>query len=308
MKQLLEAGVHFGHQTRRWNPKMEKFIFTERNGIHIIDLQQTVTRLDDAISFVRDLVAEGNDVLIVGTKKQARDTVFQEATRAGLPYVNTRWLGGTLTNWRTIQGRIRHLRDLEDRVERGEFVRRAKKEQLDISNEIDRLNRFFGGIKNMERPPAAVFIVDTVKESIAVAECDRLGIPIVSLVDSNCDPDPITHPIPSNDDAIRAIKLILGKICDGAVEGRAAAESGVGAGVATEDLVSDEVAAEAAADAPADVAEPASAGQSEAPAATAEPPAAPVPESAEAPAAPPEPQPTAATASPAMPEAPTATE
>ena len=246
MKQLLEAGVHFGHQTRRWNPKMEKFIFTERNGIHIIDLQQTVTRLDEAVNFIRDLVAEDHEVLIVGTKKQARDTVFQEATRAGLPYVNTRWLGGTLTNWRTIQGRIRHLRDLEDRVERGEFIRRAKKEQLDINNEIDRLNRFFGGIKNMERLPAAVFIVDTVKESIAVAECDRLGIPIVSLVDSNCDPDPITHPIPSNDDAIRAIKLILGKICDGAVEGRAAAEAGVGAGVAMEDLVSEEVAAEAA--------------------------------------------------------------
>lgn len=303
MKQLLEAGVHFGHQTRRWNPKMEKFIFTERNGIHIIDLQQTVTRLDFAINFVRDLVAEGHDVLIVGTKKQARDTVFQEATRAGLPYVNTRWLGGTLTNWRTIQGRIKHLRDLEDRVERGEFLRRPKKEQLDISNEIERLNRFFGGIKNMERPPAAVFIIDTVKESIAVAECDRLGIPIVSLVDSNCDPDPITHPIPSNDDAIRAIKLILGKICDGAVEGRAAAESGVGAGVATEDLVSEEVAAEAAADTaegeapPAETPEPVAAvvAETEAPAKAEATVAAPTPE-----AAPPAP--------PAEPEAPTATE
>ena len=295
MKQLLEAGVHFGHQTRRWNPKMQKFIFTERNGIHIIDLQQTVTRLDDAVIFIRDLVAEDHDVLIVGTKKQARDTVFQEATRAGLPYVNTRWLGGTLTNWRTIQGRIRHLLDLEDRVERGEFIRRAKKEQLDINNEIERLNRFFGGIKHMERLPAAVFIVDTVKESIAVAECDRLGIPIVSLVDSNCDPDPITHPIPSNDDAIRAIKLILSKICDGAVEGRAAAEAELGAGVDVEDLVAGEASTEATDTAPATTEE----GQAAPAAAPATPVAAPPALVAAQPVAP---------APPAAPEATTTTE
>ncbi len=236
MKQLLEAGVHFGHQTRRWNPKMQHFIFTERNGIHIIDLQQTVTRLDDAIDFVRDVVAGGNDVLIIGTKKQARETVEQEAQRAGLPYVNNRWLGGTLTNFRTIQARIRHMRDLEDRTERGEFARRAKKEQLDISNEIERLNRYFGGIKYLERLPGAVFVIDTMKEAIAVAECDRLGIPIVSLVDTNCDPDPISYPIPSNDDAIRAIKLILGKIADGAIEGRAAREAGVGAEAYSEEM------------------------------------------------------------------------
>lgn len=230
MKQLLEAGVHFGHQTRRWNPKMRQFIFTERNGIHIIDLQQTVTRLDAAISFIRDVVAGGSEVLIIGTKKQARETVELEATRALLPYVNNRWLGGTLTNFRTIQSRIKHLHNLETSMEQGEFARLTKKEQLDISNEIERMNRYFGGIKNIERLPAAVFIIDTVKEAIAVAECKRLNIPIVSLVDTNCDPDPVAYPIPSNDDAIRAIKLILGKVADAAIEGRAASESGAGAG------------------------------------------------------------------------------
>ncbi|MCZ2111887.1 MAG: 30S ribosomal protein S2 [Dehalococcoidia bacterium] len=226
MKQLLEAGVHFGHQTRRWNPKMRQFIFTERNGIHIIDLQQTVTRLDGAITFIRDVVAGGGEVLIIGTKKQARETVEIEASRAALPYVNNRWLGGTLTNFRTIQSRVRHLHTLETATARGDYSRLTKKEQLDISNEIERLNRYFGGIKNMERLPAAVFVIDTVKEAIAVAECSRLGIPIVSLVDTNCDPDPIAYPIPSNDDAIRAIKLILGKVADAAIEGRAARESG----------------------------------------------------------------------------------
>ncbi|MGK2964146.1 MAG: 30S ribosomal protein S2 [Tepidiformaceae bacterium] len=236
MKQLLEAGVHFGHQTRRWNPKMRPFIFTERNGIHIIDLQQTVTRLDDAITFVRDVVASGGDVLIIGTKKQARETVQIEAERAGLPFVNNRWLGGTLTNFRTIQGRVRHLHELETATARGDFLRMTKKEQLDISNEIERLNRYFGGIKNMERLPAAAFIIDTVNEHIAVAECARLGVSIVSLVDTNCDPDPISYPIPSNDDAIRAIKLILGKIADAAIEGRAAREAGAGAGITVDDM------------------------------------------------------------------------
>ncbi len=236
MKQLLEAGVHFGHQTRRWNPKMRHFIFTERNGIHIIDLQQTVTRLDDAINFIRDTVAGGNDVLIIGTKKQARETVELEATRAAIPFVNNRWLGGTLTNFRTIQSRVKHMKDLEGSVARGEFLRMTKKEQLDINNEIERLNRYFGGIRNMDRIPSAVFIIDTVKEAIAVAECKRLGIQIVSLVDTNCDPDPISYPIPSNDDAIRAIKLILGKVADAAIEGRAARESGVGPGVHADDL------------------------------------------------------------------------
>jgi len=238
MKQLLEAGVHFGHQTRRWNPKMRQFIFTERNGIHIIDLQQTVTRLDSAITFIRDVVAGGSDVLIIGTKKQARETVEMEAQRAGLPYVNNRWLGGTLTNFRTIQSRIKHLQTLESSMERGDYSRLTKKEQLDISNEIERMNRYFGGIKLMDRLPSAVFIIDTVKEAIAVAECVRLSIPIVSLVDTNCDPDPVAYPIPSNDDAIRAIKLILGKVADAAIEGRAARESGAGAGtgVSAEDF------------------------------------------------------------------------
>jgi len=245
MKQLLEAGVHFGHQTRRWNPKMRQFIFTERNGIHIIDLQQTVTRLDSAITFIRDVVATGSDVLIIGTKKQARETVELEAQRSSLPYVNNRWLGGTLTNFRTIQSRIKHLQTLETSMARGDYSRLTKKEQLDISNEIERMNRYFGGIKQMDRLPAAVFIIDTVKEAIAVAECKRLNIPIVSLVDTNCDPDPVAYPIPSNDDAIRAIKLILGKVADAAIEGRAAKESGAGAGTA----VSAEEFARAAVDA-----------------------------------------------------------
>jgi small subunit ribosomal protein S2 len=244
MKQLLEAGVHFGHQTRRWNPKMRQFIFTERNGIHIIDLQQTVVRLDEAIRFVRDTVAAGGEVLIIGTKKQARETVEQEARRAGLPYVNNRWLGGTLTNFRTIQSRVRHLLNLERAMAAGEFSRLPKKEQLDKANEIERLNRYFGGIKHMDRLPAAAFIIDTVKESIAVTECSRLGIPIVSLVDTNCDPDPIAYPIPSNDDAIRAIKLILGKVADAAIEGRAARESGVGPGVHGDDMAAAAAAAE----------------------------------------------------------------
>ncbi len=238
MKQLLEAGVHFGHQTRRWNPKMRQFIFTERNGIHIIDLQQTVSRLEAAMNFVRDVVASGGDVLIVGTKKQARETVEAEARRAGLPFVNNRWLGGTLTNFRTIQQRIRHLRELEAAMERGDFSRLPKREQLEIQNEIERMNRYFGGIKHMDRLPGAVFIIDTVKEAIAVSECVRLGIPIVSLVDTNCDPDPISYPIPSNDDAIRAIKLILGKIADAAIEGRAMRESGVAPGTQVSDLAS----------------------------------------------------------------------
>jgi len=230
MKQLLEAGVHFGHQTRRWNPKMRQFIFTERNGIHIIDLQPPVTRLDSAITFIRDVVAGGSEVLVIGTKKQARETVELEAGRAGMPYVNNRWLGGTLTNFRTIQSRIKHLQTLESSMARGDYSRLTKKEQLDISNEIERMHRYFGGIKQLDRLPAAVFIIDTVKESIAVAECSRLNIPIVSLVDTNCDPDPVAYPIPSNDDAIRAIKLILGKVADAAIEGRAARESGAGAG------------------------------------------------------------------------------
>ena len=237
MKQLLEAGVHFGHQTMRWDPRMSPFIFTERNGIHILDLQQTVGCLDNAIKFIRDVVTTGNDVLIVGTKKQAKETVEEEAQRAGLPYVSNRWLGGTLTNFRTIQSRTQHLRDLEDRMGQGDYSRRSKKEQLDITNEIVRMNRYFGGIKSMDRLPGAVFIIDTVKESIAVAECDRLDIPIVALVDTNCNPEPITYPIPSNDDAIRAIKLILAQITDAALEGKASFEAGLEEGISNAEVV-----------------------------------------------------------------------
>jgi small subunit ribosomal protein S2 len=223
MKQLLEAGVHFGHQTRRWNPKMRQFIFTERNGIHIIDLQQTVTRLDEAISFIRDTVAEGQDVLIIGTKKQARETVEIESARANLPFVNNRWLGGTLTNFATIQSRIDHLVRLEDAMARGEYLRHSKKDVLKIEEETIRLNRHFGGIKEMTRLPAALFIVDPTMEYISVAEANRMGIPIVAMSDTNSNPELIDFPIPSNDDAIRAVRLVTGRIADAAIEGRARA-------------------------------------------------------------------------------------
>ena len=246
MKQLLEAGVHFGHQTRRWDPRMAPFIFTERNGIHILDLQQTVGCLDTALTFIRDVVTTGDDVLIVGTKKQAKETVEEEAQRAGLPYVCNRWLGGTLTNFRTMQSRTQHLRDLEDRMGQGDYSRRTKKEQLNITNEIVRMNRYFGGIKAMDRLPGAVFIIDTVKESIAVAECARLNIPIIALVDTNCNPQPITYPIPSNDDAIRAIKLILAQITDAALEGKAAFEAGLEEGIANDEVVASTIFKESA--------------------------------------------------------------
>jgi len=214
MKSLLEAGVHFGHQTRRWNPKMRPFIFTERNGIHIIDLQQTVRRLQSAGDFVRDLVSDGQDILFVGTKKQAQEAVESEARRAGMPFVNSRWLGGTLTNFQTVQTRIDHLVRLEDQRSRGEFENLPKKEQLQIDKEITKLNRYFGGVKKMTRLPGALWIVDPTMERIAVAEARRMGIPIVAMVDTNCDPDEIDAPIPSNDDAIRAIKLMTSRMAD----------------------------------------------------------------------------------------------
>ncbi len=219
MKSLLEAGVHFGHQTRRWNPKMKRFIFTERNGIHIIDLEQTVGRLEDACRFVGDLVASGQTILFVGTKRQAQDTVESEARRCGMPFVNTRWLGGTLTNFHTIQGRIDYLVRLEDAKERGELEHRTKKEGLRTEEEIIRLNRYLGGIKEMTSLPGAIFIIDTTKEDIAVAESLRTDITIVALVDTNSDPDVVAYPIPSNDDAIRAIKLITARIADSVLEG-----------------------------------------------------------------------------------------
>jgi small subunit ribosomal protein S2 len=224
MKALLEAGVHFGHQTRRWNPKMRTFIFSERNGIHIIDLQQTVDCLEKACDFVREMAAHGEAVLFVGTKKQAQETIGAEAKRCFMPYVSSRWLGGTLTNFTTIQARIDHLVRLEDARERGEFAVMLKKEALKVEKEIARLNRHLVGIKEMTKLPGALYVVDPSKESIAVAEAIRMDIPIVAMVDTNCNPEEIDYPIPSNDDAIRAIKLVTGRIADAVLEGLAARE------------------------------------------------------------------------------------
>ena len=229
MKALLEAGVHFGHQTRKWNPRMRRFIFTERNGIHILDLQQTVQRLGVAYDYVRDLVANGGVILFVGTKKQAQEGVETEARRAGMPFVNTRWLGGTLTNFQTIQSRIDHLARLENARARGDFDVLPKKEQLKIDEEIERLNRHFGGIKEMTRLPNALFIIDPPKERNAVHEAVRMRIPIVAMCDTNSDPDEVDYPIPSNDDAIRAVKLITGKMADACLEGVSVREAGAAA-------------------------------------------------------------------------------
>jgi small subunit ribosomal protein S2 len=219
MKSLLEAGAHFGHQTRRWDPRMRPFIFTQRNGIHIIDLQQTVRRLEEASEWVSDTVAKGGSILFVGTKKQAQETIQNEATRCSMPYVNSRWLGGTLTNFQTIQGRIDHLVRLEDALARGEFARMSKKDVLKIEEEIERLNRHFGGIKEMTRLPAALYIVDPSMEYIAIAEANRTGTPIVAMTDTNCNPNLIDYPIPSNDDAIRAVRLVTTRVADAVLEG-----------------------------------------------------------------------------------------
>ena len=225
MKQLLEAGVHFGHQTRRWNPKMAPYIFTERNGIYIIDLQKTVRKLEEAYMFVRDLSAKGETVLFVGTKKQAQDSIREEAVRAGAHYVNARWLGGMLTNFRTIQGRIRRLKQLRTMEEDGTFDLLPKKEVIKLNHEIEKLEKFLGGIKEMNRIPGALFIVDPRKEKIAVAEAKKLGIPIVAIVDTNCDPDDVDYVIPGNDDAIRAVKLIAGTMANAIIEGRQGEET-----------------------------------------------------------------------------------
>ena len=220
MKQLLEAGVHFGHQTRRWNPKMAEYIFTERNGIYIIDLQKTVRKLEEAYNFVRELSMEGKSVLFVGTKKQAQDSVRDEAQRAGAYYVNARWLGGMLTNFRTIRRRIDRLNQLKTMESDGTFEMLPKKEVVKLNLEIEKLEKFLGGIKDMKQLPGALFIVDPRKERIAVAEAKKLGIPIVAIVDTNCDPDEIDYVIPGNDDAIRAVKLISGTIANAIVEGK----------------------------------------------------------------------------------------
>lgn len=220
MKQLLEAGVHFGHQTRRWNPKMKKFIFTERNGIYIIDLQKTVRKLDEAYMFVRSLAEQGETILFVGTKKQAQDSIKEEAIRGGVHFVNARWLGGMLTNFSTIRTRIDRLAQLRKMEEDGTFDLLPKKEVGKLNLEIERLEKFLGGIKTMKKLPGALFIVDPRKERIAVAEAIKLGIPIVAIVDTNCDPDEIDYVIPGNDDAIRAVKLISSIMSDAIIEGR----------------------------------------------------------------------------------------
>ena len=220
MKQLLEAGVHFGHQTRRWNPKMAPYIFTERNGIYIIDLQKTVRKLDEAYNFVHEVAANGGEILFVGTKKQAADSIKEEATRAGAHYVNARWLGGMMNNFKTIQRRIARLEQLHTMETDGTFDLLPKKEVIKLNLEIEKLEKFLGGIKNMKKLPGALFIVDPRKEKIAVAEAKKLGIPVVAIVDTNCDPDEIDYVIPGNDDAIRAVKLIAGAMADAIISAK----------------------------------------------------------------------------------------
>ncbi|MBO6230176.1 MAG: 30S ribosomal protein S2 [Ruminiclostridium sp.] len=241
MKQLLEAGVHFGHQTRRWNPKMAPYIFTERNGIYIIDLQKTVKKLDEAYNFVFETASNGGEILFVGTKKQAADSIKEEAERAGAHYVNARWLGGMMTNFKTIQNRIKRLEQLHAMETDGTFDLLPKKEVSKLSLEIEKLEKFLGGIKNMKKLPGALFVVDPRKEKIAVAEARKLGIPVVAIVDTNCDPDEIDYVIPGNDDAIRAVKLIAGAMADAVLAAKQGAE-----GAETEDK---DAAEEAAADA-----------------------------------------------------------
>ena len=220
MKQLLEAGVHFGHQTRRWNPKMKEYIFTERNGIYIIDLQKTVKKIDEAYYFIRDLAMEGGTVLFVGTKKQAQESIEQEAKRCEMFYVNQRWLGGMLTNFKTIQRRINKLRKIEKMEADGDFDLLPKKEVIQLKAEQEKHEKNLGGIKEMKKLPSAMFVVDPRKEHIAILEAKALGIPVVAIVDTNCDPDEADYPIPGNDDAIRAVKLIASKIADAVLEGR----------------------------------------------------------------------------------------
>ncbi len=220
MKSLLEAGVHFGHQRRRWNPKMRRYIFAHRNGIHIIDLQQTLRHLEQAAAFVEDVAAQGQKIVLLGTKKQATDTIVSEAERSGAFHISTRWLGGTFTNFRTIQSRIDYLVELETRRDKGEFDLLTKKEGLKLNEAIARLTKYLGGIKEMTEMPGALFVIDIGKEGIAVAEARRVGVPIVALVDTDCDPSLIDYPIPGNDDAIRSIRLVTARIGDAIIEGK----------------------------------------------------------------------------------------
>jgi small subunit ribosomal protein S2 len=226
MKSLLETGVHFGHRTKRWNPKMKPYIFTERNGVHIIDLQQTIVAIDQAAGLVRDTVSRGGAVLFIGTKRQAQEPIATQAQRAGQPYITERFLGGTLSNWRTIKSRLDRMAELEAMQERGEFARFTKKEALLRQREIERLNRKMGGIKNMRRLPDTLFIVDVSREANAIKEANKLGIPVIAMVDTNCDPDGVDYIIPSNDDAIRAIKLIVEAMANAALEGLALRKGG----------------------------------------------------------------------------------
>ena len=220
MKQLLEAGVHFGHQTRRWNPKMAEYIFAERNGIYIIDLQKTAKKVEEAYSFIRDIAAEGGEVLFVGTKKQAQESIKEEAERVGMYYVNARWLGGMLTNFETIKKRIERLKQIKKMEEDGVLELLPKKEVQNLKNEVEKLEKYLGGIKEMKQLPAAMFVVDPKKEKIAIAEAHKLHIPVVAIVDTNCDPDEVDFPIPGNDDAIRAVKLIAETITNAILEGK----------------------------------------------------------------------------------------
>ena len=220
MKQLLEAGVHFGHQTRRWNPKMAEYIFTERNGIYIIDLQKTVKKVEEAYDFIREVAANGDDVLFVGTKKQAQDSIKEEAERVGMYFVNARWLGGMLTNFKTIKKRIERLEQLNAMQENGTFDLLPKKEVSKLLGEMEKLEKYLGGIKDMKKLPGALFVVDPRKEKIAIAEAKKLGIPVVAIVDTNCDPEEVDYVIPGNDDAIRAVKLIAGAMANAIIEGR----------------------------------------------------------------------------------------
>jgi small subunit ribosomal protein S2 len=220
MKQLLEAGVHFGHQTRRWNPKMAEYIFTERNGIYIIDLQKTVKKVEEAYYFVRDIAANGEDILFVGTKKQAQDSIKEEAERVGMYYVNARWLGGMMTNFKTIQKRIDRLAQINKMEEEGTFDLLPKKEVIKLKAQRDKLEKYLGGIKDMKKLPGALFVVDPRKEHIAITEAKKLGIPVVAIVDTNCDPDDVDYVIPGNDDAIRAVKLIASTMANAIIEGR----------------------------------------------------------------------------------------
>ncbi len=246
MKQLLEAGVHFGHQTRRWNPKMAEYIFTERNGIYIIDLQKTVRKLEEAYFFLRSVVAEGGDILFVGTKKQAQDAIRQEAERCGMFFVNNRWLGGMMTNFKTIRKRIERLNELQKMETDGTFDVLPKKEVIKLKLEMEKLEKNLGGIRDLKRAPGALFVVDPRKERIAILEAKKMGIPVVAIVDTNCDPDEVDYVIPGNDDAIRAVKLIAGKMADAVIEARQGEQmdAGTDKDEGAEEVTSDDVTEE----------------------------------------------------------------